>query len=98
MSNVWVALSLTPPLAVPPLSAILIVIVAVPFWFAAGVYVSVPVDDTAGPAENSPGLVLLVPTNETVCPDSLPGPVLIAVAQVATVCAAASSATDWLPP
>ena len=37
ISNVCVADWLTPPLAVPPSSVILSVIVAVPFWLAAGV-------------------------------------------------------------
>ena len=51
---------LTPPLAVPPLSCRTSVIVATPFWFAAGVYVRTPVEETAGPALNRPGFVLPV--------------------------------------
>ena len=57
MVNCWVGLSSTPPLAVPPSSTAFSVIVAVPLAPAAGVYVSVPVGDTAGPAENSAVLV-----------------------------------------
>src|SRR4051794_13978599 len=66
MSKVWGGLSSTPPLAVPPLSVILSVIVAVPFWLAAEVNERAPVGETAGAAENRPGFVLLVTTNETV--------------------------------
>ena len=46
--KVCVALVSTPPLAVPPLSWIVTVTVAVPTAFAAGVKVSVPVGLTAG--------------------------------------------------
>jgi hypothetical protein len=42
------------------------VMVAEPFALAAGVYVSVPVELTAGPVENSAALVLLV-IIETYC-------------------------------
>ena len=57
MMKLCVAEVSTPPLAVPPLSWMLIVIVAVPFAFAAGVYVSVPVALTAGATANRAGFV-----------------------------------------
>ena len=53
---------------------------AVPLALGAGVYVSVPVDETAGATENSPALEFDVMTKETVCADSSAGPALIAVA------------------
>ena len=76
-----------------PSSTALSVIVDVPWALAAGVYVSVPVDDTAGAVENSAAFVLPVIVNVTVWPASPAGPGLIAVAQAATDCAPASSAT-----
>ena len=53
---------------------------------------------TAGPAENSAALVLLVTVKVSVWPDSSAGPALIAVAQPGTVCAPASSSTVWSAP
>src|SRR4029077_17021013 len=58
MSNVCVALTSTPPFAVPPLSVILSVIVAVPFWFAADVNESTPAGETTGAVAKRPGFVL----------------------------------------
>jgi hypothetical protein len=92
MTNVCSALASTPPFAVPPLSVSLIVIVAVPLALAAGVYVRSPVALIAGPAEKRAAFVLLVTENVSVCPASFGGPARIAVAQVATVWAPASSA------
>ena len=83
----------TPPLAVPPLSESVSVIVAVPATPGASVYVSVPVDDTAGPALNSAGLVLPVTLKVSVCAASSAGPALIAVAHGVTVCAPEFSVT-----
>ena len=83
----------TPPFAVPPLSWSASVIVAVPLVLAAGVYVSVPVGDTAGPALKSDGFVLPVMLNVRVCADSLAGPELMAIAQGVTVCGPAFSST-----
>src|SRR6185503_21193023 len=88
----------TPPLAVPPLSLSTIVIVAGPLALAAGVDVKVPVGLIAGPAENRPELVLPVTSKATVWPDSLAGPGEMAVAQLLTVCAPASSFTVWFGP
>ena len=83
------ALVSTPPLAVPPLSFMLTVMVATPGWLAAGVKVSVPLGLIAGPALNIAGLLLLTTWKVTVCAASSAGPVLIAVAQGVTVCAVA---------
>ena len=58
--KVWAAEVSTPPFAVPPLSLITMVMLADPFAFAAGVYVSVPVELTAGATENRAALVLFV--------------------------------------
>src|SRR5436190_8620693 len=66
ITNVCGALVSTPPPAVPPLSWTESVTVAQPLGLAAGVHVSVPVGDTAGPAENKPGFVLPVTLNWTV--------------------------------
>ena len=82
-----------PPLAVPPLSFSTTVSVAVPLVCAAGVYVSTPVGATAGPAAKSPGLVLFVIWNVSVCPASLGGPALMAVAHGLTVCGPALTST-----
>src|SRR5262245_25018140 len=81
-----------PPLAVPPLSCRRTVTVALPFAFAAGVYVSVPVADTAGNTPNNASL-LVETRNVSVCPFSSAGPREIFVAQFGTVCAPASSFT-----
>ena len=83
-----------PPFAVPPLSTALTVTIAVPFAFAAGVKVSVPVGETAGPppGANSAGFELVV-ENVTVCPVSEAGPALTFVAQPGTVVGPASSST-----
>ena len=85
-----VGLSSTPPLAVPPSSIAFSVIVAVPFWFAAGVNESVPFEATLGPPEKRPGFVFVI-AKETVWPDSFAGPALIPVDQPVIVCAPESS-------
>jgi hypothetical protein len=59
----------TPPFAVPPLSVTRTPRVAVPFSFAAGVKVSVPVAEIAGWTEKSAGLVL-VRVKVSVCASS----------------------------
>ena len=51
-----------------------------------GVYVSVPVGEIAGAAENSAALLLLTP-KLTVWPASFAGPTLMFVAHPVTVCA-----------
>ena len=56
-----------------------------------------PAGETAGPAENRLGLLLLVTTKVTVWPGSF-GPALIPVAQPLTVCGPESSATLWSAP
>ena len=61
--NVWVGLSSVVP---PPSSWAWRVTVETPFASAAGVYVSVPPELTAGRAEKSEGLVALSTMNETV--------------------------------
>src|SRR2546426_61718 len=66
--------------------------VAEPFALAAGVYVSVPLADTAGCPENSVVLLLLT-MKFNVCDASLVGPALRFVAPPVTYCAAASSST-----
>ena len=66
---------------------------AVPVAFAAVVYVNVPVGDTAGAALKSAAFVLPVTLKVTVCDASSVGPAVTAVAQAATVCGPASSAT-----
>src|SRR5439155_14196073 len=60
-----------PPLAVPPLSLSVRVMLAVPSANAAGVKVSVPSGATAGAVANRPGLVLFVTVKLTDWPDSL---------------------------
>ncbi len=96
--NVCAGLVSTPPLAVPPLSVSLSVIVADPFAFGAGVNVRAPLALTAGPAAKSAGFELPVRTNASVCPASSAGPALMPVAQLATDCAPASSSTVWSGP
>src|ERR1044071_3379121 len=86
-----------PPLAPPPLSCSVTVIVALPYAFAAGVNVSVPFDATDGCTLKSELLVFVV-VNVTVCPDSSEGPAEIEVAQLEYVCAPASSSTDSVGP
>ncbi len=81
MSNVCVALVSTPPLAVPPLSWMRRVIWANPVCPAATVKVSVPSALTAGCVEKRPVLVLPVTSKVRIWPDSLAGPLLMAVAQ-----------------
>ncbi len=93
MTNVCSPLASTPPFAVPPLSVSLSVIVAEPFAFGAGVYVSAPLALIAGAAAKSDGFELPVTTNVSVCPASSAGPALMAVAQLVTDCAPASSRT-----
>src|SRR5207237_1942042 len=88
----------TPPLATPPLSWRVIVIVAAPLTLVVGVKVSVPLELIAGPAENNPGLVLPVTLKVSVWPDSLAGPAEIFVAQFATVWAPTLALTDWSGP
>ena len=71
---------------------------AEPKAFAAGVYVSVPLGLTAGPAAKREGLELLSTTKVSVCADSLAGPAEIAVAQPEALCAPESSSTVWSAP
>src|SRR5438132_1662649 len=79
LTNVCAADVSMPPFAVPPLSDSVSVIVAAPIVFVAGVYVSVPFAATAGPAENSAGLLLPVTLNVSVWPRSFgPAPVVVA--------------------
>src|SRR4029078_9269937 len=73
------------------------VTVADPFAVAAGVNVSVPFAATAGCAENS-ALLLLLTMKSGAWALSSAGPALMAVAQPAIDCAAASSSTVWLAP
>ena len=77
----------TPPLATPPLSDKVSVIVAAPAMPGARVYVSVPLVATAGPALKSAALVLPVTLKVSVWAASSAGPALIAVAHPATECA-----------
>ena len=94
ITNVCGALVSTPPPEMPPSSCSCTVTVADPFAFAAGVNVSVPSAATAGCALKSAPLVVET-MKFSVCADSpAPPPALIAVAQLATVCAPASSMTD----
>ena len=95
--NVWVGLVSWPPLAVPASSTAFTLTVAMPFWLAAGVNVSVPAALTAGATENRP-LLLLVTTKEIVWPPSLAGPLLIADAQAATDSGPLFSRTTWSGP
>ena len=83
----------TPPNAVPPLSIATSVIVAEPLASGAVVKLKSPLDATAGPAENSAALVLLVTTKLTICAASFAGPGEIAVAHPANSCGPASSST-----
>ena len=83
----------TPPLAMPPLSCSVKVIVAVPNLLPAGVYVSVPAELTAGCVEKSAEFVLFVTLKVSVWPDSSGGPIERLVAQLFTVCAPALMAT-----
>src|SRR5207253_4373866 len=73
MSKVWLAEVSTPPFAVPPLSEIEIVTVAVPKAFAASVYVSTPVEETAGCTLNR-ALLLFEVLKLSVWPASSAGP------------------------
>ena len=68
-----------------------------PLAFNAGVKVSVPDGETAGPLENRSGM-LLSTTNETVCPLSSGGPGLIAVAHPEIEWAPESSRKVWFAP
>ena len=72
--------------------------IALPFALAAGVYVSVPVASTAGPAANSAAFVFAVTWNVSVWPASFAGPALMLVAQFAMDCAPAPSSTDGSAP
>src|SRR5262245_40188347 len=96
MVKVWLALVSVPPLAVPPVSWMWMVTVAVPFWLAAGVKFRTPVADTAGWALNSV-LLSLVATKSTVWADSF-GPAVMLIAQPMTVWAPASSFAVWFAP
>src|SRR5947207_8659330 len=87
----------TPPFAVPPLSCATTVTVALPFAFAADVYVSVPLDETAGCTLNS-ALLLFVAVKVTVCLLSSGVAAEIAVAKLATLCGTASSLTVYYAP
>ena len=78
----------TPPLAVPPLSCSVSVIVAVPDGVGRGrVGQRAGRRRPPGPALNSAAFVLLVTLKVSVWPASFAGPALMAVAQPATVCA-----------
>ena len=73
--NCWVGLSSSPPLAVPPSSVTVTVIVALPLASAAGVKPRLPVvPSIAGSDENRSGFVLSVTTKVRVCPLSLAAP------------------------
>src|SRR5688500_8831380 len=72
--------------------------VAVPEAPAAGVKVSVPLGEIAGPAVNRAGLLLLTTWKVTACPPSLAGPALIAVAHAGNVCGPAAEDTVRLGP
>jgi hypothetical protein len=78
MTKVCAALVSTPPLAVPPESCIVTDTVAVPFAFAAGVKVSVPLALIAG-CTLKRALLLFVTVKLTVCVDSSAGPELMAL-------------------
>ena len=80
--RVRATLVFVPPLAVPPLSMAVMVSVATPLAFGAGVYVSVPLAAMAGWMLKRAALSL-VTLKLTVCEDSFVGPVVIAVAPVA---------------
>src|SRR5947209_1955547 len=95
MLKVWLALVLTPPLAVPPLSTAATVMAAVPLALGAAVKVRVPAAERDGAVLNRPGFVLPVMTKLTVCPaaTSSGGPARMFVAQLASVWGPASSRT-----
>src|SRR5262245_15518625 len=97
MVKVWGAEVSLPPPAVPPLSCATRVIVDVPVALAVGVYVSVPVGDTAGAVLKIAGLLLPMTRNVTAWPLSDCGPGLMPVAH-ATACRPASSRVLWFPP
>ena len=65
--------------------------------FGAGVYVRVPVGDTAGPSENRPRFVFPRPRTRALT-GLVRGPTDRAVAHPATVCGPASSRTVWFAP
>ena len=88
----WFALVSMPPLAVPPSSERLMVTVVEPYASAATVYVNVPALSMAGWLEKR-ALLSFDTLNVRVWADSLAGPLLIAVAQLLTVCAPGSSLT-----
>ncbi len=69
-----------------------------PLANAAGVYVNVPSDATAGWVLNRAVFVLPVTLKVSVCAASSAGPALIAVAHDATVCGPAFSMTVWFGP
>src|SRR2546422_939266 len=71
---------------------------AAPLASAAGVKLMVPLGATAGPAENSPGLVFPVIRKIMVWLDSLAGPGLIFVAQPVRRIGPESSVTVGLGP
>jgi hypothetical protein len=88
----------TPPSAVPPSSVSVTVTSAVPT--ASGAVVKVRSPDsasTAGATAKMPGLLSTVTTKVGVCPASLAGPTLMALAQPISVTAPASSSTETLP-
>src|SRR5262245_32186905 len=84
MMEVCGALVSTPPLKVPPSSFRMMVRVAAPFAFSAGVYVNVPVAEMAGAAANKAGLLLLI-IKVSACADSFAGPGLMLLAQFGTI-------------
>ena len=63
ITNVCAGEMSTPPLAVPPSSLSVSVIVAVPLALAPGVNVKAPAEETVGPTLNKLGFVLLVTLN-----------------------------------
>src|SRR5687768_5638923 len=81
----------------PPLSCSCTETVATPLAFAAGVNVSVPLDEIAGCTENRL-LLLLLTRNVNVCVLSLAGPGEMPVAQLETICGPASSPTTTSGP
>src|SRR2546425_125208 len=97
MVNVCAALVSAPPLAVPPSSLSEMVMVAEPLAFAAGVYVSVPLAATAGWAENSAVLSLLL-NNTATCQIYSLAPDDRALAHPETACAPESSSAAWSAP
>src|SRR5688572_15700398 len=98
MVNVWLADVSESSFAVPPLSCRLMVIVALPNAFAAGVKLSTPDEEIVGPEAKSEGLLFDVTLNVSVCPVSSGGPALIAVAHAALYEPESSLTVTFPPP